>query len=143
MVHLPGQLNTRLSWDFASRTGTSTKVVNESLRAGVESGLVMGRAAAAKRVQRPPAAGSRGGSTGARGTSSRASAAAVEDQADGLAAELRALLDVSRERRELVLRETELVESIRRRGGSWKLIGDVLGVSAQAVQQRYGARLGQ
>lgn len=56
----------------------------------------------------------------------------------GLSAELRELCEVRQQRQELVLREVELVESARDRGASWRLLADALGVTQQAVQQRYG-----
>lgn len=74
--------------------------------------------------------------------SDRAEVVRGEVVGHGLAAEVRELVEVGQQRRELLLREVELVEGIRARGGSWRLLGDVLGVTPQAVQQRYGERLG-
>ena len=60
----------------------------------------------------------------------------------GLADVLRELGSAGEQRRALVVREVELVESARAGGASWRLVADVLGVTPQAVQQRYGSRIG-
>ncbi len=53
---------------------------------------------------------------------------------------LRALRAVARLRREVDQKEAVIVRRARNRGVSWAAIAAVLGVSRQAVHQKYGGR---
>lgn len=79
----------------------------------------------------------------ARAATNRTSATAKVEPAPvtGFVELLRELGDVAAARRAAHQREAELVVEARNEGLSWRQIGEALGTSPQAVQQRY-ARVG-
>lgn len=60
-----------------------------------------------------------------------------QPRADVLVDALGQLQDLQRKRAEIGRREVELVDALRRAGAPWRMVGDALGVSPQAAQQRF------
>lgn len=79
----------------------------------------------------------------ARAATNRTTATAKVDPPapTGFVGLLSELGDVAAARRAVHLREAELVAEARNQGLSWRQIGEALGTTPQAVQQRY-ARVG-